>query len=92
MKSVTYEKAISEEVAQLIMKAIDYTKERYGETTYIFTKKDDPTRPYQHSMIQNQIMTMIRQEDIRMIMESFEVWNSYFSTLLWKEIDRNACG
>ena len=65
VKSVTYEKAISEEVAQLIMKAIDYTKERYGETTYIFTKKDDPTRPYQYSMIQNQIMTMIRQEDIR---------------------------
>lgn len=29
VKSVTYEKAISEEVAQLIMKAIDYTKERY---------------------------------------------------------------
>ncbi len=65
VKSVTYEKAISEEVAQLIMKAIDYTKERYGETTYIFAKKDDPTRPYQYSMIQNQIMTMIRQEDIR---------------------------
>ena len=36
-----------------------------GETTYIFAKKDDPTRPYQYSMIQNQIMTMIRQEDIR---------------------------
>ena len=63
--SGVYEKAISEEVAQLIMKAIDYTKEWYGETTYIFTKKDDPTRPYQYSMIQNQIMTMIRQEDIR---------------------------
>ena len=65
VKSVTYEKSISEEVAQLIMKAIDYTKERYGETTYIFVKKDDPTRPYQYSMIQNQIMTMIRQKDIR---------------------------
>ena len=68
VKSVTYEKAISEEVAQLIMKAIDYTKERYGETTYIFTKKDDPTRPYQYSMIQNQIMTM---KISGMIMESF---------------------
>ena len=65
VKSVTYEKSISEEVAQLIMKAIDYTKERYGETTYIFVKKDDPTKPYQYSMIQNQIMKMIRQEDIR---------------------------
>ena len=39
VKSVTYEKSISEEVAQLIMKAIDYTKKRYGETTYIFVKK-----------------------------------------------------
>ena len=38
VKSVTYEKAISEEVAQLIIKAIDYTKERYGETTYIFVR------------------------------------------------------
>ena len=65
VKSVTYEKAISEEVARLIMKAIDYTKERYGETTYIFVKKNDPTKPYQNSMIQNQIMKMIRQEDIR---------------------------
>lgn len=65
VKSVTYEKAISEEVARLIMKAIDYTKEQYGETTYIFVKKDDPTKPYQYSMIQNRIMRMIRQEDIR---------------------------
>ena len=65
VKSITYEKAISEEVARLIMKAIDYTKERYGETTYIFVKKDEPTKPYQYSMIQNQIMKMIRQEDIR---------------------------
>ena len=65
VKSVTYEKAISEEVAQLIMKAIDYTKERYGETTYIFVKKNDPTKPYQYNMIQNQIMEMIRQKDIR---------------------------
>lgn len=65
VKSVTYEKAISEEVARLIMKAIDYTKEQYGETAYIFVKKDDPTKPYQYSMIQNRIMRMIRQEDIR---------------------------
>ena len=79
MKSVFYyEKSISEEVAQLIMKAIDYTKERYGETTYIFVKKDDPTRPYQYGMIQNQIMKMIRQEDIRDDNGEFlKIWNSY---------------
>lgn len=37
----------------------------YTDIYEIFAKKDDPTRPYQYSMIQNQIMTMIRQEDIR---------------------------
>lgn len=35
------------------------------EKQLTFLQKDDPTRPYQYSMIQNQIMTMIRQEDIR---------------------------
>ena len=65
VKSVMYEKAVSDEVAQLLKKAIEYTKERYGETTYIFVKKDDPEKPYQYSMIQYQIMKMIRQKDIR---------------------------
>ena len=65
VKSITYEKAVSNEVGRLILKAMEYTKERYGETEYVFVKKDDPTKPYQYSMIQNQIMKMIRQEDIR---------------------------
>lgn len=65
VKSVTYEKAITDEIAQLVMKALDYTKERYGETAYIFVKKDDPTKPYRYGTIQYQIMKMIRQEDIR---------------------------
>lgn len=65
VKSVTYEKAISDELAQLLLKAIAYTKERYGETKYIFVNKNDPTKPYQYGMIQSQIMTMIRKEDIR---------------------------
>ena len=42
-----------------------YALRRLIETTYIFVKKDEPTKPYQYSMIQNQIMKMIRQEDIR---------------------------
>lgn len=65
VKSVTFEKAISDELAQLIMKAIAYTEEHYGVTEYIFVKKDDPKRPYQYSMIQSRIMKLIRQEDIR---------------------------
>lgn len=65
VKSITYEKAISDEVGQLVQKAIDYTKRQYGDTEYIFVKRDDPAKPYQYSMLQNKIMKMIRQEDIR---------------------------
>ncbi|MDD3417746.1 MAG: site-specific integrase [Lachnospiraceae bacterium] len=65
VKSITYEKAVSDEVAQLIMKSLEYTKEHYGATQYIFVSKKDPTQPYQYAMIQSRIMRMIRQEDIR---------------------------
>lgn len=65
VKSITFEKAISDEVGQLIQKAIDYTRKQYGDTEYIFVKKDDPTKPYQYSMLQNKIMKMIRQKNIR---------------------------
>lgn len=65
VKSITYEKAVSNEVGRLILKAMEYTKERYGETEYIFVKKDDPSKPYQYGMIQAQVMRMIRQKDIR---------------------------
>lgn len=65
VKSITYEKAVSNEVGRLILKAMEYTKERYGETEYVFVKKDDPSKPYQYGMIQAQVMRMIRQKDIR---------------------------
>ena len=39
VKSITYEKAVSNEVGRLILKAMEYTKERYGETEYVFVKK-----------------------------------------------------
>lgn len=65
VKSITYEKAISDEVARLIIKAIDYTEQRYGKTEYIFVKKDDPSKPFQYSMLQNQVMKLIRRNDIR---------------------------
>lgn len=42
VKSITFEKAISDEIAQLIIKSIDYTEEHYGKTKYIFVKKEDP--------------------------------------------------
>lgn len=65
VKSSYYEKPVSEELAALIQKSIEHTKERYGETKYIFVSESDPSRPYQYSMIQNQVMGMIRQENLR---------------------------
>ena len=61
----TFEKAISDEIAQLIIKSIDYTEEHYGKTKYIFVKKEDPLRPFQYSMLQHRVMQMIRKNDIR---------------------------
>ena len=65
VKSITYEKAVSNEVGRLILKAMEYTKMHYGKTKYVFVSKDDPTKPYQYGMIQGQVMRMIRQKDIR---------------------------
>ena len=65
VKSITYEKAISDEMARLIIKAIDYTEEHYGKTEYIFVKKEDPPKPFQYAMIQDRVMKMIRKNDIR---------------------------
>lgn len=40
-------------------------EEHYGKTKYIFVKKDDPSKPFQYSMLQNRVMQMIRKNDIR---------------------------
>lgn len=65
VKSRYYEKAVDQEVVQLIQKAINYTKERYGETKYIFVCNSDINRPYQYSMIQYRVTTMIYKKDLR---------------------------
>ena len=80
VKSITFEKAISDEIAQLIIKSIDYTEEHYGKTKYIFVKKEDPLRPFQYSMLQHRVMQMIRKNDIRD--ENGELLN--FGTLFFR--------
>lgn len=65
MKTSEYEKPISDDVAKLILKSIEYTKSRYGDTPYIFTSNKNPNEPFQYSMIQYQVMVMIAKEDLR---------------------------
>ena len=65
VKTSEYEKPISDDVAKLILKSIEYTKSRYGDTPYIFTSNKNPNKPFQYSMIQYQVMVMIAKEDLR---------------------------
>lgn len=65
VKTRTFEKPISAELAVLIQKAIDHTKERYGETKYIFVDAQDPNRPLQYSTIKHKVLRLILKEDLR---------------------------
>ena len=65
MKSKAYEKPISADLAALIRKAIAYTKERYGETHYIFVDENDLNSPLQYNTLQRRIIQLIQEEDLR---------------------------
>ncbi|SHJ31258.1 tyrosine-type recombinase/integrase [Hespellia stercorisuis] len=65
MKTHTYEKPISQELAALIRKAIQYTKERYKESEYLFVSENNPLKPLQYGTLQTRIMRLINKEDIR---------------------------
>ena len=78
MKTKTYEKPISGELAALIRKAMNYTRERYGQTKYIFVDEKDSEKPLQYNTIQCKVMLMIQDTSI--------------SSYLWHEADRDASG
>lgn len=65
IKTNTYIKPISAEVSILIQKAIDYTKQKYGDTFYIFVDDSNPDRSLQYNTIQNRVMSMIQKEKLR---------------------------
>lgn len=65
MKTKTYEKPVSEELTSLIRKAIDYTREQYGETKYIFVNDSNPARPLQYNTIQIKVVAMIHKQNLR---------------------------
>ncbi|MBE7727901.1 MAG: phage integrase family protein [Enterocloster citroniae] len=65
MKTKNYVKPVSAEVAALIQKAIHYTKERHGDTTYIFVNDRDSGKPLKYGTVQGRILRIIRQKDLR---------------------------
>lgn len=65
VKTTTFEKPVSAELAALIRKAIEYTEERYGETVYIFVDDKDTRRPLQYTTIKHKVLGLIQREDLR---------------------------
>lgn len=65
VKTRTFEKPISAELAALIQKAIDCTYDQYGKTEYIFVDAKDPSRPLQYTTIKHKVLRLIKSEDLR---------------------------
>lgn len=65
MKTNVYEKSISQELATLIRKAIQYTQEKFGETKYIFVHENNPDKPIQYATLRARVIQLIYKEDIR---------------------------
>lgn len=65
MKTKNYQKLISKELAELIQKAMTYTRKQYGHTKYIFLNDSDPDSPMQYRMIQDKVIAMIHKENLR---------------------------
>lgn len=65
VKTRYFEKPISDELAMLIQSAINYTKEKYGDTKYVFVSSNDPSKPFQYAMLKNRVKALIYENDIR---------------------------
>ena len=65
VKTKTFEKPVSAELAVLIRKEIQYTEERNGETVYIFVDEKDTGRPLQYTTVKHKVLALIQREDLR---------------------------
>jgi site-specific recombinase XerD len=65
MKTNTYVKPISAELTLLIEKSIEYTRQRHGDTLYIFVNEQNPAKAMQYNTVQVKIIRMIQKEQLR---------------------------
>ena len=65
MKTKTFEKPVSRDLAELIRRAIAYTEERHGPTRYIFVDDKNPENPLPYTRLWYKVVGMIRREDLR---------------------------
>lgn len=65
VKTSTFQKPISTELAALIKKAIRYSEEHYDDAAYIFVDERDHSRPLQYTTIKHKDLALIQKEDLR---------------------------
>lgn len=64
VKTKTYRKPVSKELAELIRRAAEYTAEKYGDTEYIFVDEKNQERPLQYTTVKHKVLAMILKENL----------------------------
>lgn len=65
VKTKTFEKPVSAELAALIRKAIQYIEGRYVEAVYIFVEEKDTRQLLQYITVKHKSHALIQREDLR---------------------------
>lgn len=61
----SYRKTINEEIHSLIRASIEYTKEHFPDSQYVFAHDKYADRPMSYAKIQYQLMALINEKDLR---------------------------
>ncbi len=64
VKTSTYEKPVSDDLAALIRKAIASARELYGALRYVFVDEKDPNKPLQYATVAKKIRHIMYQERV----------------------------
>ena len=65
VKTKRYKKPISNELAKLIQRSIEYTQEKFKDTKYIFVDENAPSRPMQYMSMKSKVMSMIQEKELK---------------------------
>ena len=65
VKTKQYKKPVSQDLARLLQRSIEYTQERFQDTKYIFVNEKNPDRPIQYMAIKSKVMSMIQEKQLK---------------------------
>ncbi len=65
VKTKRYKKPVSQDVARLLQRSIEYTQEKFQDTKYIFVNEKNPDRPIQYMAIKSKVMSMIQEKQLK---------------------------